>query len=71
MLRRGFFGSVAAGALAPFSFAQERPEQAGADGVFLEGPASGQPHKGKVLLALQAHSDDIPLPGGRHGRQAD
>jgi LmbE family N-acetylglucosaminyl deacetylase len=29
--------------------------------VFLERPASGSPHKGKVLLAVQAHSDDIPL----------
>jgi len=29
--------------------------------VFLERPAAGTPHKGKVLLALQAHSDDIPL----------
>ncbi len=31
------------------------------DEVFLERPASGLPHKGKVLLAIQAHSDDIPL----------
>lgn len=29
--------------------------------VFLERPAEGTPHKGKVLLAVQAHSDDIPL----------
>ena len=35
--------------------------QDSAKSVFLERPASGQPHKGKVLLALQAHSDDIPL----------
>lgn len=28
---------------------------------FLERPAEGKPHQGKVLLALQAHSDDIPL----------
>ena len=27
----------------------------------LERPAAGQPHRGKVLLAVQAHSDDIPL----------
>lgn len=27
----------------------------------LERPVSGQPHKGKVLMAVQAHSDDIPL----------
>lgn len=29
--------------------------------VFLEKAAEGKPHKGKVLLAVQAHSDDIPL----------
>ena len=28
---------------------------------FLSGSLAGQPHKGKVLLAIQAHSDDIPL----------
>jgi LmbE family N-acetylglucosaminyl deacetylase len=29
--------------------------------VFLERPLQGTPHNGKVLLAVQAHSDDIPL----------
>src|SRR5215471_3909345 len=29
--------------------------------ALLERPAEGMPHKGKVLLAVQAHSDDIPL----------
>src|SRR5271155_921715 len=29
--------------------------------VFIERAADGTPHKGKVLLAVQAHSDDIPL----------
>ena len=29
--------------------------------MVLERSNPGQPHKGKVLLALQAHSDDIPL----------
>lgn len=29
--------------------------------VFIERPAEGKPHQGKVLLAVQAHSDDIPL----------
>jgi len=28
---------------------------------YFEGPVGGLPHQGKVLLALQAHSDDIPL----------
>jgi hypothetical protein len=32
-----------------------------AGNVFLERPAQGKPHQGKVLLAVQAHSDDIPL----------
>src|SRR6185312_3859894 len=36
--------------------AQESPPA-----VFLERAADGTPHKGKVLLAVQAHSDDIPL----------
>jgi LmbE family N-acetylglucosaminyl deacetylase len=56
MLRRTFFSTLAAGAtLAPRALAQ--PPAA----PFLERPLPGQPHKGKVLLALQAHSDDIPL----------
>src|SRR5215831_20936353 len=61
MLRRNFCGSlVAAGAIA--RVARPQPQQSRAPGsVVLEPPASGQPHKGKVLLALQAHSDDIPL----------
>jgi LmbE family N-acetylglucosaminyl deacetylase len=36
--------------------AQQPPRE-----VFVERPAEGTPHKGKVLLAVQAHSDDIPL----------
>ncbi|HMC64793.1 MAG TPA: PIG-L family deacetylase [Gemmataceae bacterium] len=38
------------------SRAQETPRE-----VFLERAAEGTPHKGKVLLAVQAHADDIPL----------
>jgi len=61
MLRRNFFGSfMAAGVLARLARAQQQSAQP-APGVFLERPATGQPHKGKVLLALEAHSDDIPL----------
>jgi LmbE family N-acetylglucosaminyl deacetylase len=36
--------------------AQESPNE-----VVFERAAAGTPHKGKVLLAVQAHSDDIPL----------
>jgi LmbE family N-acetylglucosaminyl deacetylase len=35
-------------------------QQPGAS-VFFERAESGTPHKGKVLAAIQAHSDDIPL----------
>ena len=60
MLRRLFLSRIAAGA------ALARPilalgQQAPAEDVFIERPASGQPHKGKVLLVVQAHSDDVPL----------
>jgi LmbE family N-acetylglucosaminyl deacetylase len=54
--RRDFLARVVAGTLAiPLSrsLAQEPPRD-----VFLERPAEGTPHKGKVLLAVQAHSDD-------------
>lgn len=31
------------------------------DGVFIERPQSGQPHRGKVLAVIQPHCDDVPL----------
>ncbi len=61
MRRRRFLTQMAGGAaFARWAGAQQQ-ERPGTEGVFLERPAAGQPHKGKVLLALQAHSDDIPL----------
>src|SRR3954462_4413468 len=39
--------------------ADEKPSE-----IVLERAAEGTPHKGKVLLAVQAHSDDIPLMAG-------
>jgi LmbE family N-acetylglucosaminyl deacetylase len=60
MLRRNLLsGFVAAGTLSGLPGSEQQPATAG--GVFLERPLSGQPHQGKVLLALQAHSDDIAL----------
>jgi len=60
MFRRNFFGNlIAGGALAQLASPTGQPQAA--TGPFLERPVPGQPHKGKVLLALQAHSDDIPL----------
>ncbi len=59
MQRREFLaGFMAAGALTEIGKAQA---PSASDKVYLEQPAAGMPHKGKVLLALQAHSDDVPL----------
>ena len=57
--RRSFFAGVAAGiplAQRLYAQAQQAPGS-----IFVERPAAGTPHKGKVLLAIQAHADDIPL----------
>jgi LmbE family N-acetylglucosaminyl deacetylase len=58
MLRRNFCTSlVAAGSF----LRAARAQQVTASRVVIEGAREGQPHRGKVLLAVQAHSDDIPL----------
>ncbi len=59
MRRRDFLTTIMAGTalLRPRSTAAQESARA----VFLERAATGTPHKGKVLLAVQAHSDDIPL----------
>src|SRR5262249_59340139 len=59
--RREFFTAMLASAAAlqtqlGAARAQEAPRE-----VFFERAAENLPHKGKVLLAVQAHSDDIPL----------
>jgi LmbE family N-acetylglucosaminyl deacetylase len=59
MLRRKFLGGMMAGAgMARWMRAQQQPA---AGGPFMERAAEGRPHQGKVLLALQAHSDDVAL----------
>ena len=72
MRRRDFLGSsVSAGILAG-SPAQARPElQAGRRDsssytvdVTIERQQPGQPHKGKVLAAIQPHCDDIAIFAG-------
>jgi LmbE family N-acetylglucosaminyl deacetylase len=55
---------MTAGTLAGLPRTQQQQPPKTAHGVVLERPATGQPHKGKVLLALQAHSDDITLSAG-------
>jgi LmbE family N-acetylglucosaminyl deacetylase len=61
MLRRNFCTSlIAAGAIGRWAGAQQQ-STGPAGRIVLERSATGQPHAGKVLLAVQAHSDDIPL----------
>jgi len=62
MLRRRFLGAlVATGTVARWAWSQQQLPPQAAGRIVLERPVTGQPHQGKVLLALQAHSDDIPL----------
>src|SRR5215468_2429405 len=65
MHRRSFLTTmlIGAGATALPRPQAARAQPAGGE-VFLERAAEGTPHKGKVLLAVQAHSDDIPLMAG-------
>jgi len=65
MDRRKFIGGGMAGglAVAPAAAAPQmslRGVSEKAD-VFIERDQPGQPHKGKVLAAIQPHADDIPL----------
>jgi LmbE family N-acetylglucosaminyl deacetylase len=59
MRRRDFLTQMLAGA----ALLRQRPAaaQETTGKAILERAATGTPHKGKVLLAVQAHSDDIPL----------
>ncbi|MBE0659343.1 MAG: PIG-L family deacetylase [Bryobacteraceae bacterium] len=60
MLRRKFWTSLlAAGSIT--RLARSQPQTAAAAKYTMEPSIEGRPHSGKVLLALQAHSDDIPL----------
>ena len=62
--RRDVLTTSLACSCSAFLYAQEaRAEEAPRD-VLLERAAEGTPHKDKVLLAVQAHSDDIPLMAG-------
>jgi len=59
MQRRDFLTMMLAGAALLRNRSAEAQETPRA--IVLERAAAGTPHKGKVLLAIQAHSDDIPL----------
>src|SRR4051812_34062450 len=59
MQRRHFLSPGLAGAAVMrlrSAAAQDPPSE-----ITLERAVAGTPHQGKVLLAVQAHSDDIPL----------
>lgn len=65
MQRREFIGGTLVGgsalsAAGPLAQSGLRDVSERAD-VFLEHDQTGQPHKGKVLAAIQPHADDIPL----------
>jgi LmbE family N-acetylglucosaminyl deacetylase len=55
MLRRQFLPALAGLTFTPYARTQSPAKP------FLERAATGTPHTGKVLLVLQAHSDDVPL----------
>ena len=56
MQRRDFLTSLlASGAVMKLA------AQTSTDNVYFERPATGRPHAGKVLAAIQPHSDDVPL----------
>jgi LmbE family N-acetylglucosaminyl deacetylase len=59
--RRDLLTATVAGAAFGHARPQEARPPATPQEVFLERAAEGAPHQGKVLLAVQAHSDDIPL----------
>ena len=63
MKRRSFLSTSMAAGLAPLTLGPTQtnsfPEE-----VLVERTQSGQPHKGKVLAAIQPHCDDIPIFAG-------
>jgi LmbE family N-acetylglucosaminyl deacetylase len=60
MRRREFLnGALACVSMGRLATASAQEDKAA--GIVLEKAAEGKPYQGKVLLAVQAHSDDIPL----------
>jgi LmbE family N-acetylglucosaminyl deacetylase len=59
--RRDILTATLASAALVQAQSQESQAQEMRREIFLERAAEGTPHKGKVLLAVQAHADDIPL----------
>jgi LmbE family N-acetylglucosaminyl deacetylase len=59
--RRDFFTTMLASAALVQAQVSESLAQETQRDVYFERAMEGMPHKGKVLLAVQAHADDIPL----------
>ena len=60
MERRSFLTKGLALSIAPQSF-ETSQKLNNADEIVVEKYQPGQPHKGKVLAAIQPHSDDVPI----------
>lgn len=63
MERRSFLGKSLALGLVPASFESSQKIN-NTEEVVIEKNQTGQPHKGKVLAAIQPHCDDIPIFAG-------
>ena len=61
MKRRDFMTKFAAASGVLFAGMEALAQQMTTSGVVIERPRAGAPHAGKVLVAIQPHSDDIPL----------
>jgi LmbE family N-acetylglucosaminyl deacetylase len=61
MKRRDFVTKFAAAGGVMLAGMEALARQTTAPGVVIERPQAGRPHAGKVLVAIQPHSDDIPL----------
>jgi len=61
MRRRDFMTNFAAASGALLAGMEVLAQQTTAGNVLIERPRAGTPHIGKVLVAIQPHSDDIPL----------
>lgn len=61
MKRRDFMTKFAAASGVLLAGVEALAQQTTAGGVVIERPREGMPHAGKVLVAIQPHSDDIPL----------
>jgi LmbE family N-acetylglucosaminyl deacetylase len=62
--RRDVLTTTLACSCSAFLYAQEAVAEETPRDALLDRAVEGTPHKGKVLLAVQAHSDDIPLMAG-------